>query len=85
MPSSPDVTGMAALAICEALLLAMNDRKILPETEIMGILHDAAAAHTNATIHEGQSQLHMAAAALIQQMIDGGNSVRHRKSSKKSG
>lgn len=69
---------MAALAICEALLLALNDRKLLPETEIMGILHDAAAAHTNAHSQEGQSTLHTAAAALIQQIIDGGNSVRHR-------
>ena len=35
----------AALAICESLLLALNDRNILPEREIVGILHDAAAAH----------------------------------------
>ena len=78
MPSSSDVAGMAALAIVEALLLAMCDRNILPETEIMGILHDAAAAHSNAHVIDGQSPQHTAAAALIQRIIDGGNSVRHR-------
>ena len=33
-------TGRAALSICEALLLALNDAKILPEREIVGILED---------------------------------------------
>jgi hypothetical protein len=42
-----DISGTAALTICEALLLALNDHKILPEKEIVGILEDAAAAHEN--------------------------------------
>lgn len=47
MPTVPDVAGTAALAICESLMLALNDRKILPEHEIVGVLRDAAAAHEN--------------------------------------
>lgn len=31
-------SGMAALTICEGLLLALNDHKRLPENEIMGVL-----------------------------------------------
>ena len=47
MTHPTDVAGTAALAICESLLLALNDRDILPEKEIIGILRDAAAAHAD--------------------------------------
>jgi hypothetical protein len=67
---------LAALAICESLLLALNDRKVLPETEIMGVLVDAAAAHTNAPVGPVHSATHKAVAAVIQKIIDSGNSVR---------
>lgn len=45
MAEMPDVAGIAALSICESLLLARNDRNVLPEGEIMGILKDAANVH----------------------------------------
>jgi hypothetical protein len=73
-----DVPGTAALAICEALLLALNDRKILPESEIVGILRDAADVHANSPAHLGDTELHAAVAGLINRIIDGGNSVRRR-------
>lgn len=50
-----DVSGVAALAICESLLLALNDRKILPEREIVGILEDAVAVLINKVIDGGNS------------------------------
>ena len=56
------------------MLLVLAEHKILPETEILGILTDAAAAHSNAP--EAEAETHRAVAALIQQIIDGGNSVR---------
>lgn len=73
-----DVSGTAALAICESLLLALNDRNILPEHEIVGILRDAAAAHSNATGEDGKADLHLAVAALINGILAGGNSVRRK-------
>lgn len=73
-----DVSGAAALAICESLLLALNDRDILPEREIMGILRDAAAAHENDPGEDGNAKLHTAVAALINSIISGSNSVRRR-------
>lgn len=76
MPLVPDVAGTAALAICESLLLALNDRKILPEHEIVGILRDAAAAHANDPGSDGKADLHTAVATLITKIISGGNSVR---------
>lgn len=78
MKTSPDTEGKAALAICESLLLALNDRRILPEIEILGVLVDAAAAHTNAPAGDGKEEMHQQVAALIQRIIDGGNSVRRR-------
>ncbi|MBB4305598.1 hypothetical protein GGD81_004679 [Rhodobium orientis] len=67
---------MAALSICEALLLALNDHEILPEREILGILQDAAAAHENADGTDDEKETHRAVAALIDRIIAGGNSVR---------
>ncbi len=75
-----DPSGSAALSICEALLLAMNDHKLLPETEILGVLRDAAVTHENAARIDGADATdvarHEAAAALINRIILGGNSVR---------
>lgn len=73
-----DTAGMAALTICEALLLAMNDHNILPEDEIVGVLRDAASTHENAVGSDNQMKTHRAVAALINRIIDGGNSVRHK-------
>jgi len=72
-----DVSGTAALAICESLLLALNDHNILPEKEIVGVLRDAAAAHEYAPAGDLDA-LHQAVAALINGILDGGNSVRRR-------
>lgn len=76
MPTSTDIDGKAALAICESLLLALNDGKIMPELDILGVLVDAAATHSNAPTGGDPGSMHHAVAALIQKIIDGGNSVR---------
>lgn len=78
MKNVSDVAGTAALSICESLLLALNDRNILPEKEIVGILRDAAAAHANDPGEDGMNDLHGAVAALINGILAGGNSVRRR-------
>lgn len=77
MPVSNDIAGTAALSICESLLLALNDRKVLPEREIIGILQDAAAAHEQAADAD-TAELHAAVAVLINGILAGGNSVRRR-------
>lgn len=83
-------SGVAALSICESLLLALNDHNILPESEIMGVLKDVAASHeASAAAHEADAvrdtaaphadtEMHRGVAALINQIIAGGNSVRRR-------
>jgi len=77
MTAPNDIAGAAALAICESLLLALNDHKVLPEHEIVGILTDAASAHENAPKGDDDA-LHKAAADLINGILAGGNSVRRR-------
>jgi hypothetical protein len=79
MAQTKDVAGTAALSICESLLLALNDRNILPEAEIVGILRDAAAAHSNDNGEDGRPDLHAAVAALINGILAGGNSVRRAR------
>jgi hypothetical protein len=78
MTAPIDVPGTAALAICEALLLALNDWNVLPEKEIVGILRDAAAAHQDIAGRDDPTGLHAAVEKLISSIIAGGNSVRRR-------
>jgi hypothetical protein len=78
MPDHTDHSGMAALSICEALLLAMNDRGLLPDHEILGVLRDAAATHENAPGTDAEKEHHRAVAVLINRIIASGNSVRRR-------
>ena len=73
MSDPQDPSGMAALSICEALLLALQESNLLPEREIVGILRDAAASHENAQGPENERKLHTATARLINEIIVGGN------------
>ncbi|MEX1306310.1 MAG: hypothetical protein WEA84_14235 [Rhodovibrionaceae bacterium] len=76
--ATSDVSGAAALSICESLLLCLTDRGILPEHEVVGILQDAAASHNNSPAGDGNMEMHEAVVALITGILDGGNSVRRR-------
>lgn len=76
MSDRNDYSGAAALSICESLLLALNDRKVLPEDEIVGVLRDAAATHEAAIGLDGDDETHRRVAAVINHIIAGGNSVR---------
>lgn len=78
MSKSNTSSGVAALSICESLLLALNDAKVLPAKEILGVLEDAAATHENAGGSDREVEEHKAVAMLINRIIAGGNSVRRR-------
>lgn len=69
-------SGIAALSIYEALMLAFNDHNLLPEKEIMGVLKDAAAAHENAIGLDADKEMHKQVALPINRVIAGDNSVR---------
>lgn len=76
MSGQTDYSGMAALSICEALLLAINDHKLLPEREVVGVLRDAAATHENAGGTKADKEMHRAVADLINRIIIDGNLAR---------
>jgi hypothetical protein len=64
-----ETAGLAALSICDSLLLALSERNILPETEIIGLLRDAAAAHESAPSGADPAR-HAEVAALINALLD---------------
>lgn len=76
MPDQKDCSGIAALSICEAILLAMSDHKLLPEHEIAGVLRDAAATHENAVGTAREMETHRAVADLIHRIGDGDRVLR---------
>ena len=72
--------GMAALSICESLLLAMGDLKIINEQQAIGVIADAATAHqaaSDATDSAEAANLHLEVVAILNGIISGGNSIRH--------
>lgn len=70
--------GLAALSICESLLLALGDRNLMGEQEIVGVIADAADAHRFAGGSAGEIRRHLEVTAILDRIIAGGNSVRHR-------
>jgi hypothetical protein len=79
MSNISGAAGHAALAICESMLLSLSENKIIDDSEARAILEDAAAAHRNSIplVTDGGAAAHEEAAALIETMLKGGNSVRH--------
>ena len=77
MSTNSDAAGFAALSICESLLLSLTDLDIIEEGEAVSILEDAAAAHRGAVTEAKNPETHEAAAAVIDRIIKGKNSVRH--------
>lgn len=79
MSSVSGAAGHAALAICESMLLSLKENKIIDGAEARAILEDAAAAHRHSIslLTDGSAAPHEEAAALIEAMLAGGNSVRH--------
>jgi hypothetical protein len=69
-------SGLAALSICESLILAMGDLKIMGENDAVGVVSDAANAHRNAGESPQEIALHLEVAAILDRIIAGGNSIR---------
>ncbi len=69
-------SGMAALSICESLILAMGDLKIMGEHDAIGVISDAANAHRDAEGSPQEIAFHLKAAAILDRIIAGGNSIR---------
>ena len=69
--------GLAALSICESLLLALSDMKIMSERDAANVLDDAAAAHRSggASTEDADAAINDRVVALIEQIRVGGQPV----------
>jgi hypothetical protein len=75
MPVPEDISGAAALAICEPLFLALNDHEVLLETAIIGSLRDVAVTDGSVPGDWELTDHNAAVVALINRITDRGNSV----------
>lgn len=67
--------GIAALSICESLLLALSDLKVMDAKDTSDVLEDAADAHRSAAACAQDAALHLEVVAIIDRIIAGGNSI----------
>lgn len=72
-----DAAGVAALGICESLLLALADLKIISESEVRDVLTDVATAHHEAATVSKTPEKHRAVVEIVQRILAGKNGLRH--------
>ena len=73
----PDADGTAALGICESLLLALTDGKILSEKDARDLLRDVVSSHQGAADESASPGKHEAVVAIVQRILAGNNGVCH--------
>ena len=69
--------GIAALGICESLLLALTDLKIVSEEDARDLLTDVATTHNEAAAASQSPEEHQAVVEIIRRILVGKNGVRH--------
>lgn len=69
-------SGLAALSICESLILALCDLKLMNEKQAVDVLSDAIAAHRGALGEPRDVAMHQEAATILERILAGGNSIR---------
>lgn len=76
MTNDSAAVGLAALSICESLLLSMGDRGLLDELETRNLLEDVIAVHHNAAEAGDNPVLHTTVAGLVNRILKGENAGR---------
>ena len=69
--------GMAALGICESLLLALTDLKIINEQDARDLLADVSSTHKEAATTAQSPERHQAVIEIIERILAGKNGMRH--------
>ena len=75
--ANPTAEGRAALAICESMLIALSDLKVITHQAARDMLKDAASAHRGAGGNVEQAASHEAVAVIIDRVRTSANSVPH--------
>jgi hypothetical protein len=68
-----DAEGLAALGICESLMLALTDLKVITEKDARDLLSDVATTHTNAATASTTPEKHQAVVDIIRRILAGKN------------
>jgi hypothetical protein len=71
-----DADGSAALGICESLILALTDRKLITEKDARDLLTDVVTSHSEAAEISHTPDKHRAVAEIVQRILDGRDGVR---------
>jgi len=74
-PQAYDADGLAALGICESLLLALTEGKLITEKDARDLLTDVVTSHTEAADASQTPERHRAVAAIVQSILDGKDGV----------
>jgi len=68
-----DAEGLAALGICDSLLLALTDLTIISEKDARGVLADVATIHSEAADNSKAPERHRAVVGIMHRILDGAN------------
>jgi hypothetical protein len=71
-----DADGSAALGICESLLLALTDLKVITERDASDLLTDVVTSHEEAATASQTPEKHHAVAGIVKRILAGKNGVR---------
>ena len=72
-----EAEGLAALGICESLLLALTDLKVISEKDARDLLTDVATSHDEAAIASKTPEKHRAVVEIVQRILAGKNGLPH--------
>jgi hypothetical protein len=72
-----EADGMAALGICESLLIALTELEVISEQDTRELLTAVATTHTEAADTSKTPERHRAVAAIVQRILAGKNGMRH--------
>ncbi len=75
---SAEADGMAALGICESLLLALTDLNVITEEAARGVLKDVATTHAEAALTSRSPEKHRAVVEIVQRIMNGKNGTSRR-------
>jgi hypothetical protein len=67
-----DADGIAALGICESLILALTDMKVISQQDARGLLADVATTHHEAASTSQTPEKHQAVVAIVKRILGGG-------------
>ena len=70
---SVDAEGLAALGICESLILTLTDLGVINEQDARGLLGDVATTHASAATVSHAPEVHEAVVEIISRILAGKN------------